>query len=247
MPIISGNSIRGQLRDLIGADFMRRLGLRSKMLAGRLLEGGGLSKGESSGQDLDRLRMLREAIPPLSLFGGAVGNVIMRGKMDIGSFVPIGYETRLYLPHAMQELATCSVFEYMQSEEYTHTADHADPRYEELFGDGAGVADGSEHGVQMRYTVETMCAGARLFWHYVLKDVTPVEADCFLAALRLWAKRPTLGGKSGSGHALVEMDLDNGWLITPYDGHNLPEPRMYYKHIEQNADWISSLVAGLKE
>lgn len=240
VPVISGNSIRGQLRDLIGADFMRRLGLRSKALAGLLLEGGGLSKGTSSNQDLERNRMLREAIPALSLFGGALDNAILRGKMSIGLFVPIAYETRAYLPPSVQELATHSVYEFMQSEEYTHTADHADPRYAEFFAPGAG----DERGVQMRYTMETMCAGTPLFWHYILMDVTPVEADCFLAALRLWSRNPVLGGKSSTGHGAVEVDLDNGWHITPY-AHNLPEPRLYDSYIEKNADWIGSLVATL--
>jgi len=110
IPIISGNSIRGILRDRGMMHMLSVLGYGVNKDTGEvqglslpafyfLFSGGVLSKttGNSS-IDVDEARKWREAIPLVALFGGAMGNQIMPGKAKIGKAIPICKETRHIIP-----------------------------------------------------------------------------------------------------------------------------------------------------
>ena len=95
VPVISGNAIRGQLRDLGMRHMCRVLGYgEATEDDGRplglslpafyfLFSGGALTKQKGRGLDIDRARTLRELIPLVGIFGGAMGNQIMPGKLKI--------------------------------------------------------------------------------------------------------------------------------------------------------------------
>jgi len=112
VPIISGNSVRGRLRDIGMAHMCRMLGygviekndgeleIQGLSLPAFyfLFSGGSLTKEAGKAIDIDAARAFRELIPLVSIFGSAVGNMIMDGKLLGGKLQPICAETAHLLP-----------------------------------------------------------------------------------------------------------------------------------------------------
>ena len=248
VPLVTGNSFRGQLRDHAAKHLIETAGLKPEDLrqagAALLFSGGSLTKVSSSGVSLEQVRTLTDALPPLALFGGSFGNHIVRGKLISGMFIPVADETALYLPPDLREAAMkASVFDLIQIESYTRRDDSRDERFTRYYPEVQPKAEDAA-STQMRYELETLVAGTQLYWHFVLQDVTYLEEQVFLAAMRSWAEHPTLGGRVAVGHGLVEADMDNGWRITPY-GHNLPSAADYEDYLVRNASWIREVLASV--
>ena len=100
IPIISGNSLRGILRDRGMWHMLRTLGYGVNEETGEvsglslaafyfLFSGGTLTSTGSRGLDIDEARRWCDLIPLVALFGGAMGNQIMPGKVKIGKAIPI--------------------------------------------------------------------------------------------------------------------------------------------------------------
>src|SRR5258708_6259159 len=90
IPVISGNSMRGILRDRVMLDMLKQLGYGVNEDTGEvtgiplsvfylLFTGGSLTKEAGRGIDIDTGRLWRSLIPLLSVFGGAMGNQILPG------------------------------------------------------------------------------------------------------------------------------------------------------------------------
>lgn len=71
---------------------------------------------------------------------------------------------------------------------------------------------------QMRYTVELLATGARIWEVIDYYDMTEIELGALVAAIDAWGKRPVLGGQArvGMGKVRAEMRL--------YEGGKEPEP-----------------------
>ena len=90
VPILSGNGIRGALRDRGMLHMLRTLGyqiddgsgdFRGLSLAAFyfLFSGGALTSTGDRGLDIDEARKWRQAIPLVALYGGGMGNQLMPG------------------------------------------------------------------------------------------------------------------------------------------------------------------------
>lgn len=237
IPTITGNSIRGQLRDAAADDLLTRLegGALALDKFYLLFSGGSLSKTGGRSLNLDDIRELRRLVPMLSIWGGAVGNHIMPGKLIAGQIMPVAEEAAHLLPAGVVTGQPPSVYSIMQTESYTRMDDAKSERHERWHGNADAAPDAPAQ--QMRYNVETMAAGTVLFWRVGLLGATALEREAFIAALRRWAVNPVLGGKSSVGHGLVEMQFENGWRIAP-DGVDLPDTPAYDAHIQEHADAI---------
>ena len=133
VPIISGNSWRGQLRDCgmraMLDDLAHALHLPNITLSPAafylLFSGGALTKDSGRGLDMDMARKLRSLIPLLSVFGGAVGRQIMEGKLTVGKIVPVCRETAHLLPVALRDSphAQTSIYDHLSIEHYTRMDD----------------------------------------------------------------------------------------------------------------------------
>lgn len=100
VPVISGNSIRGILRDVGMYDMLQKVGYGVDKETGQvtglplsafyfLFSGGALSSTGEAGINVDKFRKMKELIPLIGLFGGAIGNAIMPGKLKVGKLIPI--------------------------------------------------------------------------------------------------------------------------------------------------------------
>ena len=280
VPVISGNSIRGILRDRGMLHMLRALGYGVDEETGEvqglplpafyfLFSGGSLTSGGGRGIDVDEARRWRDLIPLVAIFGGAMGNAIMPGKVKVGKAIPICEETAHLIPERFVNGDSAkSIWEYCQEEAYTRRDDEKNEKLRKLIapepralleekarGDRTkrGTDEdvrGAEQKQQMRYFVETLAAGTRLFWDITLDDVTDVEFEAFCVALAEFARSPYIGGKSGVGHGKVSVRFDEWVEINPRlapQGRELDFAlgNRYRDHLEQNADEIRELLNGL--
>ena len=144
IPVISGNSLRGILRDRGMLHMLRLLGygvdeetgqVRGLSLAAFyfLLSGGALTSEAGRGLDIDKARRWRELIPLVSIFGGAMGNQIMPGKAKIGKAIPICKETAHLLPtRFIDGDGEISIWEMVQEEAYTRRDDEKNENMRQL-------------------------------------------------------------------------------------------------------------------
>lgn len=144
VPVISGNSLRGILRDRGMLHMLRTLGYGVDLETGAvtglslnafyfLFSGGSLTKSAGRGIDVDEARRWRELIPLVALFGGAMGNQIMPGKAKIGKAIPICRETSHVIPGRFTSGAELqSIWDLLQEEAYTRRDDEKSEHLRQL-------------------------------------------------------------------------------------------------------------------
>jgi CRISPR type IV-associated protein Csf2 len=281
VPIISGNSIRGLLRDRGMFHMLKTLGygvneetgeVRGLSLAAFyfLFSGGALTKTGSRGLDIDEARRWRDLIPLVAIFGGAMGNQIMPGKVKVGKAIPICSETAHLLPERFvdgNELK--SIWDLCQEEAYTRRDDEKSEKLRQLIapqvrglleakateerkklGTSEDVTEETGQKQQMRYYVETLAAGTRLFWEITLDDVTDLEFEAFAVCLAEFGRWPYIGGKSGVGHGKVAVKFDQWIEINPRlapvgQAVGFPLGSQYMAHLKERAGDIRELLDGL--
>ena len=264
VPIISGNAIRGILRDTGMAHMCACLGYGEDgaglpLQAYYLLFSGGALVKEGSGLDVEYARKLRNYIPLIGVFGGAIGNMIMPGKMKVGKLLPLCKETNHLLPESKRGDYN-SVWEFCQEEMYTRRDDEknenirgyiAESDRKLIAGDKSQKAElsKSESSQQMMYYVETISAGTRFYWKLVFEDLTDIEYDAVATMLAQFSKAPYIGGKSAVGHGEIGMKMDN-WMeidsrVSP-DAKEIDRPigTKYQQHLESKRAEIQQILEG---
>jgi hypothetical protein len=270
VPVISGNSIRGILRDKGMFSMLKMLGYGINEENGKvnglslqafyfLFSGGSLVSTGDSGLDIKYFREMRDLIPLIGLFGGAAGNAIMPGKMKIGKLIPICKETSHLVPEKFQPETVESIWEYCQTEMFTRRDDEKNDKVrlmiagKQLSENGEALPEEKKSGTpqQMMYNVETIAAGTQFFWRIVLEDVTDVEFEAFLSTLIEFSKAPNIGGKSGTGHGEIAIKLDR-WIEIDsrvnLQGNELDVKlgTKYKDHLEKNGEGIRTFLHGMK-
>lgn len=248
VPIYSGNALRGILRDCGMRFMLRSLGdpeltlgalhflfsggsLTSKPVAGRERAKGAVKHlGESvSTIPISDARDLMDAIPLVSVFGGACGSMIMEGKLQVGKAVPLCQEAAKLIPTKFHLTTMPTVWEYLQTESYTRRDDSKREEMRGLLGttdrklldsmqaksrqktiDQEADGDVGAHQ-QMRYHVQTYAAGTPFYWWLSLKGATEIEWEALASCLVEFAQSPTIGGKGACGHGKVDIKLDE-WV-----------------------------------
>jgi CRISPR/Cas system CSM-associated protein Csm3 (group 7 of RAMP superfamily) len=218
IPVISGNSIRGKLRDISAIEILTKLdGAKIKVDADSfnlLFTGGSLESTGSEGINIEKVRQMRRDMPMLSVLGGSVGNVILPGKVEIGKLIPIAKETLHLIPEQYHNAYTeepKSIWEYCQLEMYTRKDDAKDEVKKEFLQEDAKKKD---RPVQMMYETETLAAGTKFYWRVVLKDTTEEETGAFLSTLNTWAEQNSqVGGNGRVGHGALKLEIKETKVI----------------------------------
>lgn len=264
VPVVSGNSIRGTLRDRGMFQMLQQLGYGVDIDTGEvkglplpafyfLFSGGSLVSTGDAAFDVSKFRSMRETIPLIGLFGGAAGNVIMPGKIKIGKLIPICKETEHLIPSRFLTENRESIWDYCQTEMYTRKDDEKNDRVRMLISpnnkgllfDDKPVKESPPQ--QMMYSVETLSAGTVFFWRVVLEDVTDIEFEAFISTLLEFSKSPNIGGKGAVGHGEISIKLDNWVQIDSRMTLQGTEVDVklgtkYVNHIRDNADAIRTLI-----
>lgn len=279
IPIISGNAMRGILRDRGMLHMLKQLGYGVNDETGEvkglslaafyfLFSGGALTKDLGNrGLDVDEARRWRNLIPLVAVFGGAMGNQIMPGKAKIGKAIPICTETAHIIPERFLG-GVDSVWELCQEEAYTRRDDEKNDNLRQLItpevrglleadasakrakaGTKEDVEGETGQKQQMRYFVETLAAGSRLYWEISLDDVTDLEREAFFVTLAEFSRFPYIGGKSSVGHGKISVKFDN-WIeidsrVTNGKELSFGIGNLYQKHLQERGDEIRELINGL--
>jgi CRISPR type IV-associated protein Csf2 len=279
VPIISGNAMRGILRDRGMLHMLKQLGYGVNDETGEvkglslaafyfLFSGGALTKDLGNrGLDVDEARRWRSLIPLVAVFGGAMGNQIMPGKAKIGKAIPICTETAHIIPERFLG-GVDSVWELCQEEAYTRRDDEKNDNLRQLItpevrglleadasakrakaGTKEDVEGETGQKQQMRYFVETLAAGSRLYWEISLDDVTDLEREAFFVTLAEFSRFPYIGGKSSVGHGKISVQFDN-WIeidsrVTNGKELSFGIGNLYQKHLQERGDEIRELINGL--
>ena len=281
VPIISGNGMRGMLRDRGMVHMCRALGYGMNDENGQvtgltlpafyfLFSGGTLTSEAGRGLDIDLARKMRNLIPLVGIFGGAMGNQIMPGKIKVGKLMPIVQETAHLIPARFVPESPTSIWEYLQEEMYTRKDDEKNEHLRQLIApetrqllaakseakriktDAGKPQDDTGEHQQMRYYVETIAAGTQMYWKLVLEDVTDVEFEAFLACLSEFARFPYVGGKSGVGMGKVKVAFDDWYKIDPNlrdaDGNAVGKPigTLYADHLRERCADIRKALNEIK-
>ncbi len=200
IPIIDGNSIRGNLRRLLLNDFFEQLGYTIKtprlyyLLSGGALEE--VSSQDSGTMNLQLRREIRTLLPPLSLLGCSMGNQAFTGKLVVAKALPICRELNNFLPVESK----LSYHEYITESFHTRRAEREIPATVEA------NQKQEEPTIQMKVSLECFAPGTRFYHKFMLMDCTPIEKSCFARMVELWRERPFVGGKSAVGYGEIKID-----------------------------------------
>lgn len=278
--VYSGNAFRGILRDEAAQYMLDKLGgLKIPLDSFYLLFSGGALGGKQT-LDIDQARMYRRNIPMLSIFGGGVGNQILPGKIKMGAMYPLVAECQRVLPEHLKDPDAPSWTRWTFEKSFTRMDDAKNDnrrRYlaeQQALGGDVDTETGEvktkkekDAPQQMRYTVEMLAAGAVLYQRIDLVDMTELELGAFVSALAGFSKAPYIGGKSGTGHGLCDIEYtyrpagtnqapekflavgtDTLWLSEPakkahqsYDRFLL---NLYNRHLEENEGELKQLFAA---
>lgn len=211
IPIISGNSVRGQMRDIASQILLTKENNEviqvDNSLFHLLFSGGSLQKSEDKSFDVAKAKEIREKVGTISIFGGAIGNNIMPGKMQIGKLIPICQESKSLIPsNFFTEHELPSMFDITQIETYARRDDTK--KFKKFLSENSESEEenSDEKSQQMMFNVETFKTGTQFFWKIVLSDFTDDEMTIFAKTLQQLTR---IGGNYAKNFGEIDIQLVN--------------------------------------
>lgn len=221
MPALSGNSFRGQFRDIL-ADQMfailtnngtNRVRLQPKQY-GILYSGGIMAERARMGK---QMKEWADALPLLRLMGSAFGNVMLPSKLAATHIIPYAVETQEIVAVTVSGLSQDRrdllpteppkrgdlLFNDGPLTRKDDTKDLTKQRYAETEAD---LSEGEERDrSQMIYYVECIPPGTFLLQEIYSKyPLDALEVGCFFDGLLSFLQEPSLGGRSAAGYGQVQ-------------------------------------------
>lgn len=208
LPIITGNSIRGTLRDCGAKQLLDQLGVVVEKETFHILFSGGNLNGAVK-MDVGKAKSVREHLPIVSLFGGGLGDMILAGKMAVGNLYPICKESE----DITGEYSDISWKNLIEEIEYTRTDDEKSDELTRYISNPEAEKT-AKASTQMRYSVQYLAAGAELVQEIVLYDnITELEEGALLAAFAIWFDCPKLGGMANKGFGFFDASTNFGLSV----------------------------------
>ena len=205
VPVVTGNSVRGEIRNHIAAHLLDTVGENieggakvSKEAFHILFSGGNVNS--SMRDDLEKARQVREHFPALSLMGAALGDMIMDGRLRVGFAYPVCKETES-ITGISSDVSWHNLIDEM---EFTRMDDAKDDQLAGYMKDASEESKGTA-SQQMRYSVQYMAPGTQLFQKIdVLPGTNDLEWGALWAGLKRWFQNPYLGGMAAKGFGRFE-------------------------------------------
>ena len=207
LPVITGNSIRGQIRDAGAGELLDRIGETvDKEVFYVLFSGGNVSA--SMRDDVGRAAAVRERFPLVSVLGGALGTMIMAGKLLCGFAYPVCMESAQML--GIQ--SRVSWHSLIDEIEFTRTDDAKNDRMAAAYVTDIDADTAGQASQQMRYAVQYMAAGTEFAQRLtLLPGTTEIEMGALLSAIEYWWRTaPRLGGMSAKGFGTFDARAEVG-------------------------------------
>lgn len=224
VPVISGNGLRGLLRDAAAEMLWAHLGspVLPLPVTHALWSGGALVKAKGQPLSGQRLATLRRLVPHVGVFGAAGGGRIIDGALQVGKMLPVCRQTAHLLPEDLRDGPLPDMWHLVQVEDYTRlpNSDRLPEVVHAAMGgvnlDPAGVDPQAdlETGTDglMRYGVETLAAGTRFHVWLGLHNATAAERSFFAEALDRFSQHAFVGGRIARGHGQLRLDVSERCL-----------------------------------
>jgi len=234
VPFISGNSIRGYLRRLVFADFLKQVeyevdvskkeGLRlyHTLFSGGLLET--VEEEESAVMDIEFKRRVLRYIPPARLWGFSFRNQMIEGRLRVGHALPVCVELRDFLPGDLNP----------QQSFYTMITRVYQTRRDEL----RVARQEGEQAVQMLIEYEAFAPGTVFHHEFRLEDPEAIDRAVLYRAIKLWEQYPFIGGKSAIGMGMLKLNYDLSVLGT--------DDKPYLEFLRENRDKVVEVLRELE-
>lgn len=205
VPVITGNSIRGQLRDSMALHLLETVGAKVDKDTFNILFSGGNINGAMK-EDVEKAKQVREHFPLISLMGGGLGDMIMAGKLICSFAFPVCAETE-DITGIGSDVSWHSLIDEI---EFTRTDDGKNDRFSGYMID-VEEEKTAKASTQMRFSVQYMAAGTEFVQDIIFLDgTTELEIGAFYAGLLKWFEVPHLGGMAAKGFGLFDADVNNG-------------------------------------
>lgn len=251
LPVITGNSVRGILRDKLADHLLDSIGQPVDKETFNVLYSGGNISG-STKNDVARAKLIRQHFPMLSLLGGGLGTMIMSGQLVSGFCYPLCRESEQFTGIASR----ISWHDLIDDIEFTRMDDSKDDTNIDRITD-VEEEKKAKASTQMRFSVQYLSAGTELVQRLTLLDgSTELERAALLTAIAEWFRLPTLGGMRSKGFGSfaaavksddIEISVDSSGTVTMSDAAT-ESIAQYVHHIDDDApaDWLYLLKGGTK-
>ena len=226
VPALSGNSFRGQFRDILADQLCSRLMENGNKLRFEnnevytiLYSGGALGESSSSGE---LIKDFSENLPSMRLMGAAFGNVMLPSKFAATHITPLAKETTTILQKmrsVVQDIVPSDdalpevrnlVFNDGPLTRKDDRRDLTKQRYVDIPEKASKKEEGEkkESASQMIYYVECIPPGTWLLQQLYSKfPMDELELGCFFDGLCAFLKQPSLGGRSAAGYGQVNPTI----------------------------------------
>lgn|SRR5699024_6644740 len=210
IPIVSGNSIRNKIRNLLVAPTLDAIDVDfselSKNMRDIFTSGGGMDKqeGDKNEKEKDKTKnekvpllirdqeTLRAAFPMLSLFGASYGNRMLSGQLKVGIAKPIFIENQHLFDGRKGNI------HYTDDILYYQMATRA-----EVNRDAMKDGDISKQNI---YYYEVASSGLEFRHRIIGENLSDIELSALQLALDLFKEKAYLGGKTSTGYGYITTD-----------------------------------------
>lgn len=246
LPIITGNSVRGILRDCGAKTLLDTLGIKVNKETFNVLFSGGNINGTMK-NDIAKTKAVREHFPLISVFGGGLGDMIMSGKILVGNLYPVCVETYDVLGAEYTDTSWKNLIDEI---EFTRTDDGKNDVLAEYMIDSTEEKQ-AKASTQMRYSVQYMAVGTTFVQDiYIFDNVTDCEIGALYSAIAAWFTVPRLGGMANKGFGFFDAVTDCGISVTngvvSVDGQAQKYIDAYTDFINAEKDSYIEILGGSK-
>lgn len=244
VPFMSGNAVRGLLRDMVMGRWLSLLGLRSDQIptarAHALLAGGAVETGADTATVNNVVRRrARELCPPWDLFAGCTDQQIMSGRARIGDATLVCRENAWKVREAVGSDLDMEQFAATLPSAVEMTTLRLGTRHKH-----ADIEDSD--GVQMLFNTELLVAGAQMV-HTIqiwgIDGVSFVTQSCLADLLNDFRDVGSVGAGAARGFGSIAFDgYEPGPGAAP-----LPSPQVYLDYVASRRDEMIEWAMKLNE
>lgn len=224
IPVISGNAVRGALRDYSAELYHSFLEYHDLTLpqAQLLWSGGSITKARTEPLSGQRLREVREICPPFALLGGGIAGRVVSGSLSVGKVIPVCSELAHILPDSITSQNLPSFWDLTQLEEFSRF-----PDLDEEDNDKTQL---------MRFGVESFLPGTQFYWWSKTSARNEIEGLFFDELISAFLQgNIQLGGLKAKGFGHLKAQ----------DNNTIPNPKKDWREVLKKSFSLEDIIKRL--